>query len=276
VAQKFYLDEDRWKTRALATYLDVRYNFYGLGTAAGDQGTSVLMEQRGYGAMGEVLYRFHELWYAGGQYRVLKLDSSFRPNPAFDTSVIDPNQLDTITAAVVPRFARDSRDDLNYPRKGSLFEFRAALNGSKVGSELTYQLYNLSYNRYVSLSPKQVFAVRGAACLGRGDVPFFNECVLTTAENLRGYRASRYMDDAMVAFQSEYRLEIWNRLGAVAFAGAGQVGSRFSDFDWGNVRPGGGIGARVRITQKGHVNMRFDYAWGKNSRQGYFFLGEAF
>ncbi len=30
-----------------------------------------------------------------------------------------------------------------------------------------------------------------------------------------------------------------------------------------------------RITRESHVNLRFNYAWGKNSHEAYFFIGEA-
>jgi hypothetical protein len=275
-AQRFYFQEDRWRSLALATYMDVRYNFYGLGTAAGDEGTSVLMRQKGFGGLGELMYGVHELWYAGAQYRALKVKSDFRDVPAFDSSTIDPDQLNVRIAGVGPRVIRDSRNDTDYPIKGSLFDFRALLHDDAVGSELTYQLYTLSYNKYVSITPSQVLAVRGASCLARGDVPFFNEWVLTTAQNLRGYRASRYMDNVMVASQAEYRVEIWRRVGAVGFFGVGEVAPRIPDLTWGDVRPGGGVGVRLRLTNTSRVNARFDYAWGRDSRQAYFFFGEAF
>jgi hypothetical protein len=38
IAQKFYMDEDRWRARVAGTYADVRYNFYGIGTEAGEAG----------------------------------------------------------------------------------------------------------------------------------------------------------------------------------------------------------------------------------------------
>jgi opacity protein-like surface antigen len=44
-AGKFNLVDDRIRINLAAGYLDVNYNFYGVGNDAGDQGTSVRVEQ---------------------------------------------------------------------------------------------------------------------------------------------------------------------------------------------------------------------------------------
>jgi outer membrane protein assembly factor BamA len=281
VAQNLYFKGDLWRVRAATGYADVRYNYYGIGTAAGEAGgnagISVLMHQRGVGTIGEVLYRFDGLWYGGALYRFVRTKSSFRPNPEFPPSQ-DPNprDLDIHVGLFGPRIARDSRDDVNYPREGSLFDLRVGLGGKGVGSELKYQTYDVSYSKYINVAAGQVLAVRGATCFTRGSTPFFDECLVSTSQNLRGYRASRYRDDNMLAAQAEYRWEAWKHLGFVAFGGAGEVGPKFQDFNTGNILPGGGVGVRYRITRENHVNLRFDYAWGKSSHEAYFFIGEAF
>jgi Omp85 superfamily domain len=274
-AQKFFFDQDRWRAVMAGTYVDVKYNYYGIGTAAGDAGESVLLHQKALGALGEMLYRFHGWWYGGARYRFLSTRSSFRPNPIFDPR-IPSEQLDVNVATLGPRITRDTRSELDYPRDGSLFDLQLGFSGQTTGGDLNYQTYDLSYSKYFSVGSSGVFAVRGAACLVGGNVPFFAECLLTASENLRGYRASRYRDRAMLASQGEYRWEAWKNLGFVAFGGLGQVGPRFGDFSFDNVLPGGGVGARYKITKESHVNLRFDYAWGKNSHETYFFIGEAF
>ena len=76
------------------------------------------MFQRGVGALGDVLFRLGEMWYAGPQYRWLRTKARFHDNPQF-TQPINPNDLDTHVGMLGPRFMRDSRSDSNYPRDGS-------------------------------------------------------------------------------------------------------------------------------------------------------------
>ena len=56
---------------------------------------------------------------------------------------------------------RDSRDDADYPRDGSLFDLRIGFQGNHAGGDLDYQTYDLSYSKYLSLGPRQVLALRG-------------------------------------------------------------------------------------------------------------------
>src|SRR5262249_3013199 len=64
--------------------------------------------------------------------------------------------------------------------------------------------------------------------------------------------------------------------GASAFIGGGEVGADFGSFTWPHVLPGGGVGARFTLAKRNHVNLRVDYAWGKNSTALYMAVAEAF
>ena len=76
--------------------------------------------------------------------------------------------------------------------------------------------------------------------------------------------AGRYIDRDMLALQVEYRPLVWWRLGAAVFAGVGEVGLQFQDFDYKKLLPGAGLGPRFNLSTKYHVNLRADFAWGKN------------
>ncbi len=104
--------------------------------------------------------------------------------------------------------------------------------------------------------------------------PFWDICELGMTKDIRGYQIGQFRDNRMVVGQAEYRRELFWRLGAVAFAGAGAVGKTFSQF--GNTEPGGGFGLRVILAKQNHINLRVDYAWGDSSHATYVSLGEAF
>jgi outer membrane translocation and assembly module TamA len=111
-------------------------------------------------------------------------------------------------------------------------------------------------------------------CAASDRTPFFDLCLLGLSADLRGYQIGQYRDNRMLVGQVEYRRELFWRLGAVAFAGAGAVGSNFTSF--GNPEPGGGVGLRFVLAKKNHINLRADYAWGNNSHASYVSIGEAF
>ena len=103
-----------------------------------------------------------------------------------------------------------------------------------------------------------------SACMTGGQAPFFAQCIFGTNNVLRGCPAGRYIDRDMLAVQVEYRPLVWWRLGAAIFAGVGVVGPRFQDFDHKKLLPGAGLGPRFNLSTKYHVNLRADFAWGKN------------
>ena len=61
-----------------------------------------------------------------------------------------------------------------------------------------------------------------------------------------------------------------------AFFGEGLVAPDFGSFTWDGLLPGGGVGLRFTVATQNHVNLRVDYAWGKNSSALYMGVAEAF
>lgn len=79
----------------------------------------------------------------------------------------------------------------------------------------------------------------------------------------------------MLTAQAEYRLRVWWRMGLVAFGGAGEIAPTFDQFAGGDILPSGGGGRRFQLTPRTPLNLRVDYAWGKNSSALYVSVDEA-
>jgi len=101
----------------------------------------------------EPQWSWREHWYAGGQYRFLRTKSSLRRNPQFDASVISLAELDLRTASLGPRVTRDSRNDPDYPREGSLFDLRIGLSGEAADGEFKYETYDIPNHKGKSRQP---------------------------------------------------------------------------------------------------------------------------
>lgn len=123
---------------------------------------------------------------------------------------------------------------------------------------------------------RHVVAWHTGACGTGGPVPFYDLCLLGRNQDLRGYTAGQYRDHLMLAAQAEWRAEVWWRLGAVAFVGVGEVSPDFKALTVKHVLPGAGAGLRFTLAKRNHVNLRADYAWGKDSRALYIGVAEAF
>lgn len=270
---RLYLQQDRYRISVAGGGGVFNYNFFGTGTAAGDAGISIPLSQQSKAFLIEPKIRIFPHWYLGPRYHFITNKSSLGSgnfNPSH-LPVPLPADLSFTTAALGIRFQRDSSDSPFYPRKGSILDLITDFFGPAVGGDRTYQSVTLSYDKYLSLGKKNVFAVHGSMCVASEKAPFFDLCLLGLSSDLRGYQIGQYRDNRMLVGQAEYRRELFWRLGAVAFAGAGAVGSSF-----GNAEPGGGLGLRFVLAKRNHINLRADYAWGNNSHASYVSIGEAF
>ncbi len=138
--------------------------------------------------------------------------------------------------------------------------------------------YRANLRGYVSLWPGHVLAGQFYGNTITGTVPFFRLNDLGGDDGgLRGYPRGRFVDKTMVNAQVEYRLErIWKRLGAVAFAGLGDLAARPEELALGQALYSYGLGLRFTIERQQKLNIRMDYALGEGYSGFYLTLGEAF
>jgi len=80
----------------------------------------------------------------------------------------------------------------------------------------------------------------------------------------------------MVAAQAEARLVLPKRFGASVFFGAGEVAPSLGKLNAKDVLSGGGLGVRYRVTKQDPINLRVEYAWGRDRGSLYVGVGEAF
>jgi outer membrane protein assembly factor BamA len=275
---RLYLKDDKYRITAGGGGGEFNYNFFGVGTASGNDGVSIPLSQRSRMFLIEPKIRIFEKWFVGPRYHVItnqiSLGSSkFNPE---DLPIPLPSDLHLRTAALGGRAQRDTSNSPFYPTTGSILDLLGDLYGPAVGGQKTYQNFTTTYNKYISAGSKNVFAIHGSACLTTEDAPFYDICELGMSQDLRGYQVGQFRDNRMLVGQAEYRRELFWRLGAVAFAGAGAVAHTWGGFGDTQAEPGGGFGLRFVLAKQNHINLRADYAWGNGSHATYVSLGEAF
>jgi outer membrane protein assembly factor BamA len=118
---------------------------------------------------------------------------------------------------------RDTRPNRFYPLKGSVIDFTGDFFGQDLGSKYSFQSYKFTFNKYVSLTDKQVLTYNLHVCGTAGSPPFYGNCIYGANNELRGYTAGRCLDRFRWATQLEYRLVLPWRFGLVGFGGVGAV-----------------------------------------------------
>jgi hypothetical protein len=272
---ELYFHEDRYHVLTGFVHGDLNYDFYGTGTAAGDTGRKFRVKQTGTVLFGEALRRVFWRFFIGP--RLWLGSSTLSPEEiAQNHPELPPLGVTLKMRSLGFKVERDTRPNRFYPVKGTYFKLGADFFSKELGGTFTFQTYRLKFNGYHSLDRKQVLAYNLFACSTGGNAPFFGQCIFGTQNELRGYPAGRYIDRKMLATQLEYRLTLPKRIGLVAFAGIGEVAPTFAAFNGKDLLGSLGVGPRFTVSTKYHVNLRADFAVGKNGSTFSMGLGEAF
>jgi outer membrane protein assembly factor BamA len=166
----------------------------------------------------------------------------------------------------------DTRDNIFQPTKGWLNRVGWMGFASFLGSNFSFNQYNIDFRKYIKTNEKQVLALQSWLSFTTGNPPFQHISLIGGSDRMRGYFEGRYRDNHAMVYQAEYRIPIYRNLGMVAFAHTGQVAAQVSEFGWNRFRYGGGFGFRYRLNQEG-LNIRLDFAIG-DQRAFYFGLNE--
>ena len=266
-----HLLDDKFRVRAGAAYVDIRYRFYGIGNSIDFLDVDILQEGPAYFLSGS--WNIWKKLYVGLGYRRGTVDTRVRfvsSPPAFFDPVLG---LD-LGAISIP-IEIDSRDHEQFPRNGWQVSGKTVLYRESVGSDFEAETYKVSVNHYAPMRETDVLATRVVVRSASEDVPFFLLSTIGGDTDLRGYPGGRYRDRHMYALQTEYRWQFSNRWIFTGFVGVGEVADQFSEMGR-NFLPAGGVGARFVLSQKHKVGLSLDVATGKDGTEIYFGVGEAF
>jgi hypothetical protein len=275
-AQSTRLRGDTLRLDGYLGYVDIRYRFFGTGSAAGSAGQSVPIEQQGYAFVPELLFRVAGRTFLGVRYRGIRVDTAIdtaAPPPEFASFEGLGTTIDSSGLGPVAVF--DSRDNEMNPASGVFAAFRGNYARRDLGSDLDYETFTLAANHYRRVG-RGVLALRAYACHASDGTPLFDLCFFGAGTDLRGYEAGRYRDRSMFAVQGEYRFPLRGRFGAVVFAGTGKVAPSFDDMGNEPSLPSVGAGLRWLAAETARVNLSVDFARGRDESTVYVYVKEAF
>ncbi len=168
----------------------------------------------------------------------------------------------------------DTRDSQIHPRRGVRIYFRNGFSRPFMGSDWTYTLYRLESSIYHSLfASRHVIAGRLWTQHIQGTAPYQELSMVGDGWTARGYKADRFLDQAMILTSLEYRFPVYRRLGGVLFADAGRVAPGFSSLRPENWHSNWGWGMRYYLTT---FVVRFDMGISPEGLRVFFNFGQVF
>ncbi len=260
-----YFKQARYEVESMYFHGNLNYDLYGTGFADGNAGLKLPLEQTGEAFFIKGLRKIRWSTYVGGRFSTGHSFITVLPASG-DLPPIPPDVgLDTQLRSLGVEVSRDTRPNRFYPLKGTLLDFTGDFFAEALGSKYSFQSYRFTFDKFVSLPKKQVLAYNLYFCATGGKPPFYGECIYGSNNELRGYTAGRYLDHYMFATQLEDRVELPWRFGVVGFGGIGAVAPGATQFRSDEFLPAGGTGIRYMLSKSYHVNLRTDFAWGKDN-----------
>ncbi len=274
-SQKLFLKEDRVRAGFVAATAELNYDFYGVGSDAGERGRAISLSQSADAVGVRLDYRVGGDYFIGLRLGALDIETSTDlsnvPPELQDLELTQDSRIEDLGLLL----QRDTRDQVYTPTEGSLLELDLGLRRLRSQFTTKYRKMRFAYTRYVPRNDS-VLAYRVYACYAGNGSPFYDLCAFGARSDLRGYTAGRYLDRTEVVTQVEYRRPLRGRWGLVAFAGVGTVAPSFSDMNADDLLPGAGVGIRYLVSRAQNINLRVDVARGNDETTVHIGLGEAF
>jgi outer membrane protein assembly factor BamA len=257
--------------------IDFRDNYYGVG----DKTPSSNREIISYDVLGwenRVGHRIikNKHLFAGLETRIIRyFNIKTEPGSLLKSEMTSGYQGST-SIGFGPSMTWDERDNVVNPSKGFYWDMRYSFYSKDIGSTNEYHRVIIDFRKYFLLNSAKhrILAFQVFNNFVKGDAPFKELAELGGPRVLRGYYRGRFRDNYLSAFQAEYRMPLYKRLGMVAFAGVAKVYNPES-VNLEGLHTSWGAGLRYTINKKERLNLRLDWGYGDRDRPGYFYLGFA-
>lgn len=270
-----FTNNEDYLLRGELRYRNFPDRFYGIGNVTAE----AQMERYYYDLFSfKALFmrKFGRYFFAGFDYQ-LRREFNFDYKDSIELSLgTIPGYAGGTGSALGFVASYDSRDNVINAYKGQFFEFSSYFYNTSFGGSFNFFNLNTVYNTYRELKPGVVLATNARLELNYGEVPFLNMAKAGGEDMLRGYAANRFRDHHFVGGQSELRFPLYKRLGAVAFAGLGDVFRQTDDLALNRIKYSMGTGLRYALNRSERLNVRLDYGWGRGTSSFYFSVTEAF
>lgn len=296
VKPQLFFKDDKFRIFGQFLYKNIKENYYGIGYETNknfERGKeSSQYKYSGVQINPWFLFRIKDSDFFIGPQIDLNYDNmkDIAAGIANDVSYINAggteNGYKNFSSGIGVMASYDTRDVPANAYKGIYFDFKAMAYEKWFGSDNNYYRIEFDYRQYKSVGKRKVLAwtVQSKNVLGKR-IPLNKYILSGTPFDLRGYYMGQFRDKTSHVAMFEYRQmfntdksnwfkKILNRLGYVAWGGAGFMGP--DPFKIEGVLPNVGVGLRVEVQPR--MNVRLDLGRDFINKQNlfYFNMTEAF
>lgn len=240
--------------------------FYGIGYQSGTEQTASYQSFR-VGMRGDASHAFARAMQFGVKYDFQYATVTDVTNELLNSNIVGYDG--GMVAGLGPIISFDSRDDADYPLRGSYMSASAVYFPTINAHNYNFIRSSIDIRQYVNPFSDFVFAFQAFGEFTAGEAPFYALPRLAGKDRLRGFtHRSKFVDNNVVYSQIEIRKHLFWKLGAVAFAGAGNTMSSIDVNPSDNLKYVCGFGGRLAATSGTKMNFRLDVGFGSNGDVG--------
>ena len=270
-----FLKDGSYNLRGELGYYRFSYEFWGVGNNAVDSNEETFKVNYPRFKV-ELFKRFNSNWYAGLTYGFDGYDIV----EVLEGGILDRGEVRGSTGGTVSNLGfgiiYDNRDNVFACHKGHYIELAALHNSPSFGSDFSFSRLTLDARTFITSPKERTLALNAYAQFHSGEPPFNELAFLGGSRRGRGYYPGRFRDKNLLLVQAEYRFPLFWYLGMTTFGSYGGVAPQISDFSLSDFRYNLGLGLRFAVNSNDRINIRIDYAIGKETSGFYFTVGEAF
>ena len=182
------------------------------------------------------------------------------------------------TVALGGSLTYDTRNDAFASTNGSFLQLQLLNFNKVIGSDYDFNTLILDLRNYHRLGKNSVIATQVYYLFNYGpSIPLRSLALFGGTNSIRGFYRGRYRGKEDYYLQTEYRVPLYKRIGAVAFGGLGDVANRISEYSIQSLKYSIGGGLRYAVNKSNRLNVRLDVAFAKDGNKGlYLDIGESF
>ncbi|MFC1538857.1 hypothetical protein ACFL6H_05495 [Candidatus Latescibacterota bacterium] len=169
----------------------------------------------------------------------------------------------------------DSRDNFQATKHGTLAQLEYVGLMFQDDGE-AFNTVSLDIRHFINPISELVFGSMFWMVDARGEIPFYLLSALGGSDRLRGYENDRFFGKKLILMQQDIRFPVWGPIGGIVFAATGRVSDKVNELFSGQYHTGYGTGLRYFIDKKENLVVRFDVAFGSDTRSSYITFSEAF
>ncbi len=274
---KLFFPKNNYMLDGEVSYRNYPEKFWGLGNKTPDSALEIYRYEQYY-LSGHLMKQIKKNFYLGFRAQMQDIAHIHYNHEGLFEQQNVKGRHPYKTIGIGGSITYDSRNDAFASTQGGFYQLQILGFSKLLSSDYQFNTLTLDLRRYCGIGKGKVVALQAYYQSNYGThIPLRSLALFGGTNSIRGFYRGRYRGKEAYYMQSEYRVPIYKRFGAVAFGGIGDVANDVADYGIQSMKYSIGGGLRYAVNKSNRLNIRLDVAFAKDGNKGlYLDIGESF